>query len=485
MHRRIAALLICALMALSLGGAWAEASLSLPSELREIGAEAFMGLPGPGKVTVPEGVEVIGSRAFAESGITEIALPASLKTIANDAFQDSSITKVTAPEGSTAWTWAVARGYIKVPLSVTVGCGATTALTGDPVTWTASAQGGSGSYRYRFELSRGASAVYTGSYAASGSFTYAMTQPGSYTLTCTVSDGTGTASATSALTVTSVDALTLLGIEAAAPSSYLATQTHSWTANATGGTPPYRYRFQLAQGSKSLATRDYSASADYSYTFTTAGQYSLKVTVKDSAGDTASDTLSFTASPTDSAVNGVIRIYLHCTSSGEVRKDTPGHYELMLDNGDEGIVFDAHQFSQPVFSYNSAGGSGGSGSGGVVTIYESSVMPWEGAYLYSYTFPTTASKVMRLLDTTLTEWLNTSAEKWNFGGLQYPVTISPFKTYSVSSANCFTALANWTSVLGYPTITEIATKHKNDPSGYYAWRLYDQFKDYWRYEGRV
>ena len=59
MHRRIAALLICALMALSLGGAWAEASLSLPSELREIGAEAFMGLPGPGKVTVPEGVEAI------------------------------------------------------------------------------------------------------------------------------------------------------------------------------------------------------------------------------------------------------------------------------------------------------------------------------------------------------------------------------------------------------------------------------------------
>ena len=108
MKRMIAFLLTIAMACMTL----ASAEISLPAGVRAIESEAFMDDASIDSVTLPKGVTSIGSRAFARSGLRQINLPDSLESISDDAFDGAPLQQVTAPQGSYAWNWAVARGYI-------------------------------------------------------------------------------------------------------------------------------------------------------------------------------------------------------------------------------------------------------------------------------------------------------------------------------------------------------------------------------------
>ena len=60
--------------------------LVLPEGTKVIEAEAFYGDTSIREVVLPEGVETIGERAFANSGVTKVNLPESVEYIAPDAF---------------------------------------------------------------------------------------------------------------------------------------------------------------------------------------------------------------------------------------------------------------------------------------------------------------------------------------------------------------------------------------------------------------
>ena len=55
--------------------------MTLPSALKEVQASAFYGDQALDVVMLPDGVESIGSKAFAESSVSLIHLPASIKSI--------------------------------------------------------------------------------------------------------------------------------------------------------------------------------------------------------------------------------------------------------------------------------------------------------------------------------------------------------------------------------------------------------------------
>ncbi len=102
--------ILCAVLCLCLlatGCAFGESvgTLNMPNALSEIRAEAFCGDESMVSVTVPEGVKRIDSRAFAESGLKEIALPASLEYIADDAFEGCDDLVVSVPYNSYAHEW--------------------------------------------------------------------------------------------------------------------------------------------------------------------------------------------------------------------------------------------------------------------------------------------------------------------------------------------------------------------------------------------
>ena len=109
--QRLIALVLTLSLFSSIGpGAWAE-TLKLPASLKVIGEEAFAGDSSLDKVVIPEGVESIGPRAFADSSVKSVVLPASVTDIADDAFSGSS-PAVTAIKDSYAWRWAAAHGLV-------------------------------------------------------------------------------------------------------------------------------------------------------------------------------------------------------------------------------------------------------------------------------------------------------------------------------------------------------------------------------------
>ena len=93
------------------------ATLKLPSALTTIGVEAFYGDNSIDIVQLPDTIERIESKAFANSSLKEINLPDSLRYIADDAFSGVTDISVTANEGSYAYRWADSKGLIYHPVT--------------------------------------------------------------------------------------------------------------------------------------------------------------------------------------------------------------------------------------------------------------------------------------------------------------------------------------------------------------------------------
>ncbi len=83
--RKITMLLVLMLGILSAGWAAAD-TLTIPKDVKEIQEEAFFGDTNLDVVVLPDGIERIGDRAFADSSLQRIYLPASLTEISESAF---------------------------------------------------------------------------------------------------------------------------------------------------------------------------------------------------------------------------------------------------------------------------------------------------------------------------------------------------------------------------------------------------------------
>ena len=110
----------------SYGDEWAKARgyevdaifcLELPKALKAVEEEAFYGDTTLDRVMLPEGLETIEARAFANSGLTEINLPGSIRHIDDTAFDDLGWISFSAEADSYAYEWIYNRRYIPVPVS--------------------------------------------------------------------------------------------------------------------------------------------------------------------------------------------------------------------------------------------------------------------------------------------------------------------------------------------------------------------------------
>ena len=132
-HARKAFVLLAAILAFCCVSASAWAAVYLPKSLKEIGDGAFEGITMQKNFVIRSGIEKIGSRAFANTGVEMFWLPATLNEIAPDAF-DKGTAFVCSPD-TYAERWCQDNGfdydYIKPRLSATynnVRYGETTVL---------------------------------------------------------------------------------------------------------------------------------------------------------------------------------------------------------------------------------------------------------------------------------------------------------------------------------------------------------------------
>ena len=78
----------------------------LPDDLKEIGEDAFYGDQSITSLTIPDGAETIGARAFAYSGLEQIYIPASVMTIPADAFDGVQDLTIISPFDAMARAYA-------------------------------------------------------------------------------------------------------------------------------------------------------------------------------------------------------------------------------------------------------------------------------------------------------------------------------------------------------------------------------------------
>ena len=88
-----------------------DSTFSLPASLRVISEGAFEGTAGS-TVVLPEGVEAIGDRAFADMpGLRAVYIPPTTLNIGENAFANANALVIHGVFGSPAQDWARAHGY--------------------------------------------------------------------------------------------------------------------------------------------------------------------------------------------------------------------------------------------------------------------------------------------------------------------------------------------------------------------------------------
>ena len=104
-------MMISAIMILIWGSYGLADRLELPHGLTTIEDEAFYGNESLTEVILPEGLEVIGSKAFRNCPLTSIILPDSLRVIADDALNEPGTIEVIVNKGSYAYQWVKDNHY--------------------------------------------------------------------------------------------------------------------------------------------------------------------------------------------------------------------------------------------------------------------------------------------------------------------------------------------------------------------------------------
>jgi PKD repeat protein len=166
------------------------------------------------------------------------------------------------------------------PLSTSFTYTPSSPSTGQTVTFTGSATGGTAPYSFNWNFgdgTTGTGATVSHSYAASGSLTVGLS---------TTDAKANTASSSSTITISPV-----LTVTATIPSTGTVGSPVSVSASASGGSSPYTFSWSFGDGTTNVA------GPTASHTYTASGSYVVRVSATDSASQTASASSSITINP--------------------------------------------------------------------------------------------------------------------------------------------------------------------------------------------
>ena len=194
----------------------------------------------------------------------------------------------------------------------------TAAAIGDPITWTASASGGTAPYRYCFYVFKDGAVKERGSYGAANTYTCTPTEAGTWTVRVYVKDASGTVATLDKAGAVTVSAALPLTVTKATPGKTSASPGDpiTWTAAASGGTAPYRYCFYVFKDGAVKERGSYGTANTYTCTPTETGTWTVRAYGKDASGTVA--TLDKAGAVTVSAA-------LPLTVSGAAPNTTSAH----------------------------------------------------------------------------------------------------------------------------------------------------------------
>ena len=191
----------------------------------------------------------------------------------------------------------VTAGAAVAPTVTGITADKSSAAVGEEITWTAAVTGGTAPLRYCFYVYQDGTVVQNTGYGTASTVSYTPTAAGTYKVKVFVKDNAGkSASRMSGDTPVTAAAAppTVVGITADKTSAAVGEEI-TWTAVVTGGTVPVKYCFYIYQNGTVIHKTGYGTSKTVSYTPTAAGNYTVKVFVKDGLGKTANKVSGSTA----------------------------------------------------------------------------------------------------------------------------------------------------------------------------------------------
>ena len=166
---------------------------------------------------------------------------------------------------------------------------------GTPVTWTATAAGGTAPYTYKFYVFNGTSWSVGQDWSSSNTWTWVPPAQGTYTVQVWARNAGSGAQydawlGSAPFVAGAPEPLRMTNLVANRSFPINAGTTVNWSAGAVGGTGPYTYRFWVYNGSTWTIGQDWSAASTFVWTPPVGGQYTIQVWVRNAGSSATFDT---------------------------------------------------------------------------------------------------------------------------------------------------------------------------------------------------
>ncbi len=183
---------------------------------------------------------------------------------------------------------------------------------GTPITWTATASGGTGPYTYQFWISNGSTSTIGRAWSTTPTWTWIPSTPGTYSVQVWIRTA-GSAAQYDArrdadpYTIENPTALVVTGVVSDRTFPVPQDTPVTWTASALGGTGPYTYKFYVHDGVGWSIGRDWSTSRTWTWLPARPSTYSFQVWVRN-AGSGANYDAYRSAGPVTIGGSGPLQV---------------------------------------------------------------------------------------------------------------------------------------------------------------------------------
>ena len=275
-------------------------SITIPDGVKKIGKYVFMDC-GVKNIILPDSVTTLGEGAFVSPYIESVTIPASVKEIDELAFSDwrFQIT-IYGEKGSSAEKYANAHGMTfksaSSPLVNSSTVSAKTAQTGKSVTINCKASGGKGDYQYAVFYKKSSSSKWLKlrDFSRLTTASFSPASAAKYDIKVKAKDKSGKVVSRD-LTVTFTKSLTNNSVLSSSKTTV--GKAVKIMCKADGGKGEYRYAiyYKKKNSAKWLQLLAYTKTAGFSFSPVSAGNYDIKVKVKDKSGKIESKTMTLNA----------------------------------------------------------------------------------------------------------------------------------------------------------------------------------------------